>query len=194
MRVIAASNRRLETLIAEGRFREDLFYRLNVVAIHLPPLRERKDDIPLLVDYFLDRFNAEHGKRVSKLSRGLLDVLLAYPWPGNVRELENCIERAVVLSPGENLSVEHLPPEIVHARQPAAARTASSAERELRRVAEAFCGSIGDLAEARERLLRAAEETVIRRALRENLSQRELADRLGISRMTLRKKLRQYGL
>jgi Nif-specific regulatory protein len=196
VRIVAATNKDLRAEIAAGRFREDLFYRLNVVAIHLPPLRERKADIPSLVDHFLDRFNREYEKSVSKLSRNILDLLLAYPWPGNVRELENCIERAVVLSHGDALSPDHLPPEILHARRGATPRSGlpSSAENEVRRAAGAFCESVGDLADARNRLLRAVEETLIRKALRENLPQRELADRLGMSRMTLRKKMRQYGI
>ncbi len=196
VRIVAATNKDLHREIEAGRFRDDLFYRLNVVAIQLPPLRERKADIPSLVDYFLDHFNREYEKSVSKLSQGILDLLLAYPWPGNVRELENCIERAVVLSHGDALSPDHLPPEILHARRGASSRkdSPSAGENEVRRAAGAFCESVEDLAEARERLLGAVEETLIRKALRENLPQRELAARLGLSRMTLRKKMRQYGI
>jgi two-component system, NtrC family, response regulator AtoC len=98
VRVIAATNQLLETLVKQGKFREDLFYRLNVVSITLPPLRERKDDIPLLANHFLHKFSEEHRKDISHISPEALEVLTQYDWPGNVRELENAIERAVILS------------------------------------------------------------------------------------------------
>jgi len=107
VRIIAATNRNLEAAVAEGHFREDLYYRLNVVPIYLPPLRERKEDIPLLVGHFLSRFNAENGKRV-KLSSAAMDVIMGYPWPGNVRELENCIERIVIMAEREVVSPEEV--------------------------------------------------------------------------------------
>lgn len=108
IRIIAATNRNLEAAVAEGHFREDLFYRLNVVPIYLPPLRERKEDIPPLVGHFLSRFNAENGKRV-KLSAPAMDLIMGYPWPGNVRELENCLERIVVMAEREVISPEEVP-------------------------------------------------------------------------------------
>src|SRR4029450_6107417 len=94
---------------ARGNFREDLFYRLNVVSIYLPPLRNRREDIPRLIDYFLDKYNAVNERRLRPISRDMLNVLLRYPWPGNVRELENAIERAVVLSTSEDFTEELLP-------------------------------------------------------------------------------------
>jgi DNA-binding NtrC family response regulator len=100
LRVIAASNRDLKQLVADGRFQEDLFYRLSVIPIHLPPLRERLDDIPTLVEHFLRKHASRTGKRVEGVGEGVLDALRRYDWPGNVRELENTIERAVVLSSG----------------------------------------------------------------------------------------------
>jgi transcriptional regulator with GAF, ATPase, and Fis domain len=108
IRIIAATNRNLEAAVAEGHFREDLFYRLNVVPIYLPPLRERKEDIPPLVGHFLSRFNAENGKRV-KLSAPAMDLIMGYAWPGNVRELENCLERIVVMAEREVISPEEVP-------------------------------------------------------------------------------------
>jgi Nif-specific regulatory protein len=112
VRVIAATNRNLEQDIATGRFRPDLFYRLNVFPLHLPPLRDRGSDILLLADHFLVKYAAEMGKQVSKISPAVSDVLLSYPWPGNVRELENCMERAVLLAGGERIETVHLPPSL----------------------------------------------------------------------------------
>ena len=112
VRIIAATNRDLRKLVDEGRFREDLFYRLNVVTIHVPPLRERAEDVPLLAQHFLRRAAAAAGKTVVGLTREALDLLAAYPWPGNVRELEHVIERAVVLTTSTLLTPEDLPPEL----------------------------------------------------------------------------------
>ncbi len=109
VRIIAATNKNLEELVAEKKFREDLFYRLNVVSIHLPPLRERLDDIPFLADHFLRKYAAENEKPVSRISAEVLDLLLRYQWPGNVRELENVIERALTLSPHSLILPEDLP-------------------------------------------------------------------------------------
>jgi len=109
VRLVAATNKILEDLVAEKKFREDLFYRLNVVSIHLPPLRERVDDLPLLADHFLRKFAAENGKPVSRISAEAMDLLLRYHWPGNVRELENVIERAVTLSQHSIILPEDLP-------------------------------------------------------------------------------------
>jgi formate hydrogenlyase transcriptional activator len=106
VRVIAATNRNLERAIAEGRFREDLFYRLNVFPIEAPPLRERRDDIPLLVEYFAARCGERMGKRILKIDRATMNLLVAYHWPGNVRELQNVIERAVILAEGGLLRVD----------------------------------------------------------------------------------------
>jgi two-component system response regulator PilR (NtrC family) len=108
IRLIAASNRDLETAVQENVLREDLFYRLNVIPIHLPPLRERRDDIPLLVDHFLQKF-APAGARPRRLTPDALSILEQYPWPGNIRELENVIERATVLGSSETLGAEALP-------------------------------------------------------------------------------------
>jgi len=108
-RVIAATNRNLEKAIAEGRFREDLFYRLNVVSFEMPPLRARKEDMPLLAEHFLNRFRQETNKQIDKISREALDELMLYDWPGNVRELENAIERAVVVGRERRILPEDLP-------------------------------------------------------------------------------------
>lgn len=118
VRVVAASNRNLKDEVASTRFRADLFYRLNVVHVPIPPLRERTDDIPLLVNHFLSKYAAEGGASRVEMDPEALHLLLEYPWPGNVRELENVIERAVILCNGERISPKDLPPEIRGARGP----------------------------------------------------------------------------
>jgi Nif-specific regulatory protein len=110
VRVIAATNRDLEGMIATGQFRDDLYYRLNVFPIHLPPLRDRRTDILLITDYFIEKYNRVHRKSVRRASTPAIDMLMAYHWPGNVRELENCIERAVLLSTDDVLHGHLLPP------------------------------------------------------------------------------------
>jgi DNA-binding NtrC family response regulator len=109
VRIIAACNVQLLQLVREGKFREDLYHRLNVIAVPLPPLRERKQDIPLLLDHFLKKFSAENSRPLGHFSPAALRLLMDYDWPGNVRELENVVERAVVLSPQEALDVNILP-------------------------------------------------------------------------------------
>jgi Nif-specific regulatory protein len=196
VRVVAATNKDLRREIREGRFREDLYYRLNVIPIQLPPLRERRQDIPLLVDHFLEKYNLENEKHVTKISPEVLDRLLEYPWPGNVRELENCIERVVVMSPSEVFAMDLLPLEIAQPQRDDMLKSAPAAwdDAPVRRAAEVLCESSQDLSEVRERLLGAVEEALIRKALESGSNQRELAERLGMSRMTLRKKIRQYGI
>jgi Nif-specific regulatory protein len=110
VRFIAATNRSLEDLIRDGRFREDLYYRLNVFPIHVPPLRERRTDIPLLADFFVEKYSKANDKAVRRISTPAIDMLMSYHWPGNVRELENCIERAVLLSSDNVIHGHHLPP------------------------------------------------------------------------------------
>jgi Nif-specific regulatory protein len=110
VRVIAATNRDLEQLINEGTFRQDLYYRLNVFPIHIPPMRERKTDIPLLADFFVEKYSNANGKNIRRISTPAIDMLMSYHWPGNVRELENCIERAVLLSSNGVIHGRHLPP------------------------------------------------------------------------------------
>ncbi|OHB77538.1 MAG: hypothetical protein A2Z25_15685 [Planctomycetes bacterium RBG_16_55_9] len=196
VRVVAATSKDLRKEIRAGRFREDLFYRLNVIPIHLPPLRERRSDIPRLVDYFLEKYNRQNSKSVSKISPKILDLLLEYPWPGNVRELENCIERGVVMSPGKLLSADFLPEEIVSHRQEASGkdRLSSGDETDIRRTVQTFCEEIGDPGRAREAIHRLVDESIIRKTLAQTRSQRKTAERLSMSRMTLRKKMHEYGI
>jgi Nif-specific regulatory protein len=112
VRIITATNKNLEALIDEGKFREDLYYRLNVFPIVVPPLRERKTDIMLLANYFIEKFSKEHEKKIVSMSTSTTDMLMNYHWPGNVRELENCIERAVILCNDGIIHSYHLPPNL----------------------------------------------------------------------------------
>jgi DNA-binding NtrC family response regulator len=118
VRLLAATNKDLEEAVKKGAFREDLFYRLNVITIHLPPLRQRKEDIPLLANYFLQKYAQRFGKPLTKVSKEALRVVVNYDWPGNVRELENAIERAVALSEGDTVETTDLPEKIVNAKMP----------------------------------------------------------------------------
>ena len=131
--MVAATHRDLAKWVADGRFREDLYYRLNVFPVALPPLRERPDDIPRLVRHFTQRFARRMGRRIETIPSAVLDALIRYPWPGNVRELQNVIERAVILSPGPSLQVPagDLEPAATQAPVPTvAAVTLADAERE----------------------------------------------------------------
>ncbi len=196
VRMVAATNKDLRKEIGEGRFREDLYYRLNVIPIRLPALRERRVDIPPLVDHFLEKFNRENNKKVTRLSQQVLDLLLEYPWPGNVRELENCIERVVVLSEGDSVTVDLLPEEIAGGAGMAAVAPVGSSEcPELERVVGRYLSRGVDVADAWRALQRILDRTVISGVMDAGgVSQRELARMLGISRVTLRKKLDELGL
>ncbi len=112
VRIITATNRDLEALMKEGKFREDLYYRLNIFPVVVPPLRERKTDIMLLADHFIEKYGAEHGKKIARVSIAATDMLMHYHWPGNVRELENCIERAIILCTDGFIHSYHLPPNL----------------------------------------------------------------------------------
>jgi DNA-binding NtrC family response regulator len=174
VRIVTATNRDLGAKIGEGTFREDLFYRLNVVTIEIPPLRERKEDIPPLIDHFLNRFAAENGKRLQGTDSETRDLLLKYDYPGNVRELENIIERAVVITRGEVVSSRDLP----------------------------FSGS--SLGDAKSEMpatqsLKTSLERLEHQMIKDAMTQTEnhqsrAAGLLGISERTLRYKLKKYGL
>lgn len=112
VRLVVASNRSLEQAVSENRLREDLYYRLNVIAIHIPPLRERQEDIPLLVEYFIAKYNAENNKSIKRLTPKAMNLLIEHPWPGNIRELQNCIESCVVRVREDVITIEDLPPTI----------------------------------------------------------------------------------
>ncbi|GMW03397.1 MAG: sigma-54-dependent Fis family transcriptional regulator [Candidatus Hydrogenedentota bacterium] len=120
VRIVCTSNRNLEEAVEKGQFREDLFYRINVIPIHLPPLRERAEDVPALLEYFLNRYTSENGRDISGFSEDAIQMLKEYPWPGNVRELQNSVERAVVLSTDRILDSRHFPLGVAPAPKPQA--------------------------------------------------------------------------
>jgi len=175
VRVIAASNRDLEGLIRAGRFRDDLYYRLNVIPIEVPPLRERRDDVPALVDHFVALFCAENGKRPKTLSGEALAYFLAYDWPGNVRELRNMLERLVIMAPGDVIDADDLPAPL----RPKDTLPAGAEPRER------------PLREARDNF----ERAYILAELRANdWNMTRTAERLGIERSHLYRKIKAYGI
>jgi len=152
VRLIAATNKHMEQAVAAGVFREDLYYRLNVFTITLPPLRDRRSDVPALVEYFLERYAGQHRRKARRIASGAIDVLGRYSWPGNVRELENAVERAVVACAGSVVEERHLPRTIREAaadtpdRKPSLAEAVENLERQM--IAEALRESQGNLARA----------------------------------------------
>jgi len=192
VRVVAATNKDLETLIRDGRFREDLYYRLNVVSLMLPPLRERREDIPFLVDHFLAKHAESLGER--RLAAGTLQRLVAYGWPGNVRELENVIQHAMVMATGGVVLPEHLP--IAAAPPPAPAREGTLEALIEEKLDECVRGlGSRESANLYDLVLALVERPLLRAVLRETGgNQLRAAALLGINRNTLRKKLRALGL
>jgi formate hydrogenlyase transcriptional activator len=172
LRLVAATNRDLARMVSDGRFRSDLYYRLNVFPIAVPPLRERREDIPRLVRHFTQRFARRMGRRIEAIPGPVMNALVSYPWPGNVRELQNVIERAVILSPGPALLVPlgDLQSAVTRSAEPtAAAVTLAEAER--------------------EHILGALRETgwVV-------AGPKGAAARLGMKRSTLQEKMRKLGI
>ena len=173
VRLISATHQNLDELVASGRFREDLYYRLNVVSIQVPPLRQRRRDVPLLVDHFLQRYGSENGKEIREVSREVMDLLMRHPYPGNVRELQNVVERAVVLARSDVITQADLPAEIRDLAGTAAVVDESA--------------SLPDQVEALER-------RAIDGALRQAQGvQSRAAEVLGITERNLRYKLKKYG-
>ncbi len=197
VRVIAATNVDLQEEVARGNFREDLFYRLNVVSIYLPPLRNRREDIPRLIDYFLDKYNQINDRKLRRISRDMLNVLLRYPWPGNVRELENAIERAVVLSRDEDFTEELLPLSVrMFAQQRRQTQSSESIETLTRRLAEQAVADY-ELREGQihQLVIDQIEAALIERALSKcGGVKTRAADFLGINRNTLNKKVKDLGI
>jgi Nif-specific regulatory protein len=197
VRVIAATNVDLQEEVAKGTFREDLFYRLNVVPVYLPPLRNRREDIPNLIDFFLDKYNAQNDRKLRRISREMLNVLMRYPWPGNVRELENAIERAVVLSTDEDFHEELLPLSVrMFAAQRRTTQSSESIETLTRRLADQ---AIADYelreGEIYQLVIDQIEHGLIERALAKcGGVKTKAADFLGINRNTLNKKVKDLGI
>jgi DNA-binding NtrC family response regulator len=206
VRIVAATNRDLAQQVAEGRFREDLYYRLNVFPIEAPALRERRDDVPALVDAFIRRFNVEEGKRVVAASAEALALLQAYDWPGNVRQLENAVYRAIVLADGPYLTPLDFPaisglkptaPEAAPERPVvdpiAAAGLPSAASLAAERPADAPVRILDDRGHLRT--LEEIERDLIQLAIEiYSGHMTEVARRLGIGRSTLYRKVREQGL
>ncbi|MBI2962883.1 MAG: sigma-54-dependent Fis family transcriptional regulator [Deltaproteobacteria bacterium] len=178
-RIVAATVKDLQREVREGRFRDDLYYRLNVLSIHLPPLRERREDIALLIDHFLDKHSAKHGIGKPEIHKAALRALMDYHWPGNVRELENTLERAVILAAG-TIGAEDLPPSLL--APPAGAPPAEDGD------------GLDDPLSLKQRV-RSLEESLIRRALELSHSNRTRAAKLlDISHRTLLYKMQEYGI
>jgi len=168
-RFIAATNRNLEEMVEEKTFREDLFYRINVIHLRIPPLRERKEDIPLLASRFLKKFSQLNNKNVLYIDEEAMEYLLNYDWPGNVRELENAIERAVVMTQLDHIKPQHLPSRIIN-------KTKNTVYKDTTNLIE-------------------IEKNIILKILQEeNFNQTKTAQRLGISRKQLRTKMKKFGL
>jgi Nif-specific regulatory protein len=152
VRVIAATNRDLEKMVEDGAFRQDLYYRLNVFPIHVPPLRDRRMDIPLLADHFIARYAGANDREVNQISGPALQMLMRHGWPGNVRELENCIERAVLMTADNTIRAEHLPPTVHAGRVEGSAAGGTlpavldNVEREM--ILDALRASGGNMAQA----------------------------------------------
>lgn len=186
VRVVLASNQPLETLVAAGQFRQDLYYRINVVKIELPPLRERVSDIPVLAEFFLEKHAGELGKQVVGFTPAAMDALRRYGYPGNVRELQNVIERAAVLCRGQTIELEDLPPQVTGQEAPNVLQMRHT----------------GDAAEdgpwvpmPLEEALREPERRILLKALKaNNFNRQKTADQLGINRTTLYKKLKAHGM
>jgi len=177
VRIVTATNRDLQTDVADGRFREDLFYRLNVMQLQVPPLRDRRDDIPLLAHYFLEKYAAKNRKSAKGFSPLAMDVLIKYDWPGNVRELENIVERAVILMTGEHVTENQLPINIVQ-EHPGSGRAVISGI---------------SLADGTRSLEDIEKEAILTTLEASDGNKSETARRLGITRKTLHNKLKTYG-
>ncbi len=172
VRIIVATHKHLEELIQEDLFREDLYYRINVFPIYLPPLRDRKDDIMLLADHFLERFAAENGKRISRISTPAIEMLTRYHWPGNIREVENCIERAVLLCSDDVIRSEHLPPS-------------------LQMIDRSQVGANPSLTEI---IANKERELIVDALKKAGGSQRSAARELGVTERILGYKIKKYGI
>jgi two-component system, NtrC family, nitrogen regulation response regulator NtrX len=173
VRVIAATNKNLEQEISRGAFRQDLFYRLNVIPFYVPPLRDRREDIPTLANHFLREFSSAYGKKNRELSEAAMEVLLRYPWPGNVRELRNLVERLVIVCPQARIEPHHLPPEL------------------FRGVAESPHHPYSTLHEARSAYER---EFILRKLQEHRWNMTQTATALGLERSHLYRKMKSLGI
>ncbi|MCC6427811.1 MAG: sigma-54-dependent Fis family transcriptional regulator [Phycisphaerales bacterium] len=199
VRVVLASNQPLEQLVAAGQFRQDLYYRINVVKIELPPLRERVGDIPVLAESFLAKHSTELGKQIIGFTPEAMDAMRRYTYPGNVRELQNIIERAAVLTRGQTITIDDLPPQLMGGTSGNPGRMAGLASAITGALNSAgFSPADDDTAWVPmplEEALRGPEKLVLLRALRANdWNRQKTADQLNINRTTLYKKMKQHGI
>ena len=171
VRFIAATRENLSTLVEKGTFRDDLYFRLNVVLLKLPPLSQRRDDIPLLIEHFIEKFNRKMNRNISGISNNALRVLIQYEFPGNVRQLENIIEHAFVMCQSEIININHLPPEFYHFQR-------SSIKTSLEQTP----------------LQQAERQTILQSLEKHNWNKSETAKEIGVHRTTLWRKMKKYGL
>jgi len=198
VRVIAATNKPLEAAVAARQFREDLFYRLNVVRIQIPPLRDRRDDIPLLVNYFLKTFAREHQRAPKSVAASVIKTLEKYHWPGNVRELENALRRAHVMAKSDAILLGDLPPEISGATSGASVAPATTTAGDAATTdAAAIARQLFQWArrDPKLKIIPAVERELVVQALKETGdNQIQAAKLLGITRATLRKRIEKFGI
>jgi PAS domain S-box-containing protein len=173
VRIIAATNKNLEEMVKKGTFRDDLYYRLNVVSIDIPPLRERKEDIPMFVLHFLEKMNKKHQYN-KRISPEVIDILMLYSWPGNVRELENVVERMIIMTEGDEITIKHLPIQIKSQIVPEAVSV------------------IGD--SSFKKTIEQTEKQLLKQALLNHKSTREIAKAMKINQSTVVRKLKKYNL
>jgi two-component system response regulator AtoC len=179
-RIMTATNKDLKTLVKEGKFRDDLYYRLNIVAINIPPLRSRRQDIPHLIDYLLAKINLDLHKKVIGVSDEMMDIFMKYNWPGNIRELENLLVRACVVAKGQVLAKSDFP-------ELGGDEAAKEQDATIEIFQAAQPGKLLTLDEV--------EENYIRKIIRETLKNKgEICETLGISRPTFERKLEKYGI
>jgi DNA-binding NtrC family response regulator len=197
-RFVAATNRDLQQEIDSGRFREDLYYRLNVIPIYLPPLRERREDIPALVAHFIKRYSEQNRRPTRGVSREALRLLCEHEWLGNVRELQNYIERAVVLGEGEEITAEHLPPQLRGEAVPRpfrAARTSDVDTLTMELVRQGLRAAGPNASDLHQRIVGQVERELVQQVMAScDRVQIKAAARLGINRNTLHKKLSELKL
>ena len=196
VRVIAASNRNLMEMVEEEAFREDLYWRLNVVPVDIPPLRQRREDIPRLVAFFLNQYNEINDRYVVHIQREAMQAMQDYHWPGNVRELQNYVERAVVMADGDELTLELLPPAVVGGPQTRSRIRGADIESLTYEVVQYGLSSADpDEDGLHTKIVNRVERELIAQVMNAcNHVQTKAAARLGINRNTLHKKLKEYDL
>lgn len=200
VRVLAATNKPLERAVEEGVFREDLFYRLNVITIHIPPLRERREEVPVFLEYFLRKYSEHYGKRPAMFSEYAVSRMMEYAWPGNIRELENCIQKSVVLAPG-NVLIEELIPPTIKSYTENIPQTQRVTTRDLpggnpdKMLAEAVVQYADLTSPEIQKIFQHTERVLIEHTLNKERGVKLRAARLlGINRVTLDRKLVEYGI